>query len=185
MKLEQNLWSKLASYTKGRLLSKYDPSTLVPSINEEQEGLEADHKGFYLGIKSSTGEPLLRVGFLEDSTNILSSLNRAVEAAYADLSARGVPSKVVQTSTLYFTVVNDVTFTNNGLAWDENEDGVYFSWGDTYKGLYLPYQIKQMSVKKSEIMNRLCSWESGVPSNLWRLPEGMVHRLSCDSFFWT
>ena len=86
------------------------------------------------------------------------------------------------TAVFNFVIVWDVVFLKNSLGWDENEDGVHFQWGDEYKGLYLPYEIKQMKVPKTEVLNRLCSWETHVISNLWRLPEGRISRVVVDSF---
>ena len=184
-KLPETVWRKLGQYAKHRILAKYDPSVLVPPIDPDLPDLRTNHKGFYVGINDSSNAKVVRVGFLEeDNLNVLNSLDRVLEAVYAELSAKGVSSKVIQTSAFYLTLVLDVIFTNNGLGWDENEDGIYLSWGDRYKGLYLPYEVKQMSVKKTEIMNRLCSWETKIMSNAWRYPECMCSRLVADSFFW-
>jgi len=186
MKLSEATGHKLSQYAKHFVLAKYDPSTLVPVIDPESAELKLAHKGVYVGINDSTGNQTIRTGFLdEDCSNVLNSLNRVLEAVYAELSTKGISAKLVQTSIFYLTVVTEVVFIGNPLSWNENEDGVYFSWGEKYKGLYLPYEIKQLSVKKTEIMNRLCSLQSRVPSNLWRLPEGMCSRLVCESYFWS
>ncbi len=185
MKLTEESGRKLSQYAKQYILAKYDPSILVPAIDMESAEWKLAHKGFYIGIRDSSGTQIIRTGFLEeDGSNVLDSLNRVLEAVYTELSTKGISDKIVQTSMFYLTLVTDVTFIGNPLSWNENEDGIYFSWGDKYKGLYLPYEIKELSVKKTEIMNRLCSLEAKVPSNLWRLPEGLVHRLVCQSYFW-
>lgn len=185
MKLTEISGQKLSRYAKHYILAKYDPATLVPTMDTEAVEWQLEHKGLYIGIKDSSETHILRTGFLEeDKSNVLESLNRVLEAVYSELSTKGISAKVIQTSTFYLTLVTDVIFIVNPLSWNENEDGVYFSWGDKYKGLYLPYEIKELAVKKTEIMNRLCSWVAKVPSNLWRLPEGMCSRIVADSFFW-
>lgn len=183
MKLTEASGQKLSQYAKHYILAKYDPSTLIPTVDTESVEWKLDHKGLYVGIEDSSGNRIVRTGFLEEGCeNVLSSLSRVLEAVYAELSTKGVSVKSVQTSTFYLTLVTDVIFISNPLGWNENEDGIYFSWGDKYKGLYLPYEIKHLSVKKTEIMNRLCSWIASVPGNLWRLPEGMCSRLVCSSY---
>ena len=183
MKLSADIWKQFAEYLKSQLLTKFEPGTLGASDEGLHVKLEHKHRGFYVGIMNSSGEHLTRVGFLEQNNpSILDSGNKVIEGLHADLKAKGIVSSVLMTSSFSCTVIWDMAFNNNGLAWDENEDGVYFTWGDKYKGMYLPYEIHAMGVPKTEIMNRLCSWEAGVPSNLWRLPEGLVHRLICDSY---
>ncbi|MHA2279449.1 MAG: hypothetical protein ACXAC5_00960 [Promethearchaeota archaeon] len=183
MKLSRESWKSLAENLKNRLLAKFDPATLVAPNAELRSKLEVSHKGFYLVILDSSKNKVIRVGFLEDDlVNIMDTAYKVVEAAYVELQAKNVPYKKLLTSSFNFTAVWDVVFINNGIAWNENEDGIYFAWGDRYKGMYLPIEIQQMVVSKTEIMNRLCSYQSGVPSNLWRLPEGLVFRLIADSY---
>lgn len=183
MKLSQQNWSLLADISKNQLLAKFDPATLVAPDADLRSKLEVSHKGFYLTVFDSSKEQIIRVGFLEDKlSNVMDSACKVVEAAYTELKAKNVPLQKLLTSSFNFTAIWDVVFINNGIAWNENEDGVCFSWGDRYKGMYLPIEIQQMIVPKTEIMNRLCSYSCGVPSNLWRLPESLVHRLICDSY---
>jgi len=183
MKLSAENWHGLATLLKSQLLSKFDPATLVPPSSDLREKLNVSHKGFYVIVFDSSKSQLVRVGFLEDGqANLADSAAKVVEALYTELQAKGIPYRSLLSGSFNLVAVWDVVFINNGLAWSENEDGIYFAWGDRYKGMYLPVEIEQMSVTKHEIMNRLCSYEAGVPSNLWRLPEGMVHRLLCDSY---
>ena len=182
-KISDKIWQRLAPFLKEQLLSKFDPTMIVPSTGDLNDKLQIDHKGFYLGLLDSSGNKLIRSGFLQEgSISIIDSSLKVVGAAFDDLKAKGISHKAVQTSSFHFTVVWDVVFNNNGLAWNENEDGVYFSWGNRYQGLLLPYEIQRMNVTKVEIMNRLCNLQACVPANLWRLPEGLVSRLVCDSY---
>ncbi len=179
----EQLWNDIAAYTKDQLLSKYDPTKIVSGNESLKSRLVVAHKGFYLSIEDSNGKDVVQSGFLEDDhNNVLESLNRVINAVYLELQAKSIPVKVLNTAKLHFTVVLNLIFIENGLQWDINEDGVYFSWGDQYKALYLPHEIKRMTVPKGEIMNRLCAWKGQVPSNFWRLPCGLVHKLICDSY---
>lgn len=183
MKLIESLQNKLLNLTKSKLLAKFDPSVLVLVETDIEEKLNLKHKGFYLGLIKPNGDILHQTGFLQDGqTNILESSIKAIDAMYIELQAQGISGKSIPTASFSITVVWDVIFDNNGLAWNENEDGIYFSWGDRYTGMYLPYEIKAMNISKVEIMNRLCSYKTGTASNLWRLPEGMCSRLICDSY---
>ncbi len=177
-----DIWYKIAMNVKESLIAKFDQTTIVPPLNDKNL-FQRQHKGFYVGIISSSDKEVVRVGFMrEDCSDVSESANKVIEALYTELKAKNIPIQVLQTATYHFTIIDDDIHINAGLLWDENKEGVYFSWGDRYQGLYLPYQIKKMDVTKSEIMNRLCSWEANVPSNLWRLPEGMVWKLRCDSY---
>jgi hypothetical protein len=183
MKITEEIWKQLAQLLKKRLLSQFDPSTMVPADSELRTKVNLPHKGFYLGVLDSSQKEVARVGFLkEDCTNILESAYSVIEAFATEMKAQAINHQVLPAASFHFTAIWDVVFIPKGLEWNENADGVYFAWGDRYKGLYLPYQIQRMTVTKTEIMNRLCSWEAKVPSNLWRLPEGLISRLICDSY---
>ncbi len=183
MKIADDIWLRLATLLKARLLAKYDPGVLAPEEGGIGSKLEIRHRGFYASVYDSKKDKMANVGFLQGGcTNVLESAMKALTALHAELKAKGVPHKKLPTSSYNFAVVWDLIFIENSLAWDANSDGIYLSWGDRYKGLYLPYEIKQMSVTKSEVLNRLCSWQIGIPSNLWRLPEGMTYKILCDSY---
>lgn len=184
MKLTPELWKKLAIYVKSVLFSKRDPSTLVPELTKlDLEDLHRKHRGFYIGLQDSSQKDTALVGFMDEGLdNLGDSVKKVVDALDSEINAKQISISSMQTSVFYFTIINNIEFINNGLAWNENEDGIYFNWGDKYKGMYLPYQIKNMNIKKTEIMNRLVSYEAKIPSNLWRLPEGMTWKLVCDSF---
>lgn len=180
MRLPKDTWDKIGNAVKNQLLAKYEPTSL-PSFPKDR--LLLDHKGFYVGLKNSANEELIRVGFMKESpTDILDSAFRVTQGLFNELQSQNIPLKFIRTSSFYCTLIWDVVFINNGLSWNENEDGIYFNWGDKYSGFYLPYQIQSMTATKVDIMNRLCSLEAKIPSNLWRLPEGLVHKLICDSY---
>lgn len=183
MKMSQDIWLNLATLLKSQLLARYDPGTLVSESSKISSKLDLPHRGFYISVYDSKNEKIARSGFLrEDCINVLESSMQALEGLHSELKAKGISHKKLLTSSYNFVAVWDLVFLENSLAWDDNMDGIYLNWGDRYKGMYLPYEIKQMSVTKIEVMNRLCSWELGIPSNLWRLPEGMTHGIFCDSY---
>lgn len=183
MKIADHIWSHLATLLKTRLLAKYNPGTLTPDDSGIVSKLEIPHHGFYLSVYDSGKGKIARVGFLRAGCkNILESATQALEGLHTELEAKGISHKKLLTSSYNFVVVWDLIFIENSLAWDANVDGIYFSWGDRYKGMYLPYEIKQMSTTKVETLNRLCSWEMGIPSNLWRLSEMLSYRMLVDSY---
>ncbi len=181
-KLPEQVWQEVISYTRQQFLAKYDPTAIVADGGNLSSKLDIPHKGFYLTVDNSSNEEIVQIGFLqEDLTNVFDSLNKTIEAVYTELKSKSIAINAIQTGTIHLTTVLDVQFIENGLDWDVNENGIYFNWGDRYKGLYLPCQIKKMAVRKHEIMNRLCSYQCSIASNLWRLPEGVCHRLICDN----
>ena len=183
MKIADNVWTRLASLLKARLLAKYDPGILSPDASGLESKLEIQHQGCYISVYDSKNDKMARACFLtQGCQNILESTMQVLNALHTELEAKGVSHKKLSSSSYNFAVVWDLFFIENSLAWDANTDGIYLNWGDKYKGLYLPYEIRKMSVTKAEVLNRLCSWELGIPSNLWRLPEGMTYKISCDSY---
>jgi len=183
MKIADNVWNRLASILKARLLAKYDPGVLAPDASDLSSKLAIEHQGFYVSVYDSEGNKISRVGFLRSNCkNVLDSANQALDALYTELEAKGISHKKLPSSSYNFAVVWDLVFIENSLAWDANTDGVYLTWGDKYKGMYLPYEIKQMSTTKVEVLNRLCSFTMGLPSNLWKLPEMITYRILSDSY---
>lgn len=183
MKISQDIWLNLATLLKSKLLAKYDPGVLTPDPGKMGSKLEIQHRGFYITIYDSKNNKIACTGFLrEGCTNVLDSAMQALEGIYSELQATGISHKKLPTSSYNFVAVWDMVFLENSLAWDANTDGIYLNWGERYKGMYLPSEIKQMSITKAEVLNRLCSWKLGIPSNLWRLPEGMTYKILCDSY---
>ncbi len=171
----------LSNHCRSKLTSLFDPA--VPFA--EQKNLHAElnfpHKGFYIGVVDAEGNDVCRSGFLKDAVNVCDSADAVVSNLHNDLKAKNIPVSQVHSSSFYFTVVTDVRYMSDPLSWNEETDGVYFMWGQDYRGLYLPYQIKRAGIPKVKILDRLCTWEAGVASNLWRLPEGLCWVLSCQS----
>ena len=183
MKIAEDTWLHLATLLKTRLLSKHDPGTLIPDDGRIADRLEFQHRGFYISVYDSGNKKIARTGFFQEGcTNILHSAMQALDGLHSELKAKGISSKRLPTSSYNFVAVWDLIFMENPLVWDANVDGVYLNWGDRYKGLYLPREIKQMSVTKPATLDRLCSWEMGIPSNLWRLPECLSYRILVDSY---
>jgi hypothetical protein len=179
--LNAKQWDGLANHARTKLVSLLDPAARFVPKGELHASLNVAHKGFYIGIVDAEGEEVARVGFLKDAQNVCDSADMVVTDLCSDLKAKSVPPSKIHTSSVYFTLITDVRYLPDPLAWDEENDGVYFMWGQDYRGLYLPYQIKRMGIPKIRVLDRLCSWEAGVASNLWRLPEGLVWRLACQT----
>lgn len=167
--------SVLHSYCKERLLQKFDPSlpltVTLPNLNEL-------HKGCYLGLVSSSNKDVAYSGFLQDKqSDVNKTLDKTIESFFSELRGKNITPNSLETGTLYLYLVRDVVYIPKPMDWDENKDGLYFMWGQEFRGLYLPYQIKLMSCSKVEVLDRLCSHLIGIPSSMWRLPEGLLFRI--------
>lgn len=174
-------WQKVSDYTRESLLRIADPS--LPQTSVFPEALSVKHRGFFLGLISPKGDDIAREGFLFDDTNDLrGSVDRAIIAFAAALESQKIAMNAIQAGTLQLCLICEIVFIKEPLNWDDSKDGVYFSWGDRYKGLYLPYQIRRSDSTKIEIMEKLCSYQAHVPSNLWQYPCGMVYKLVAESY---
>lgn len=174
--------TKLANYVRSKIITTYDPATLFVEDPNLREQLKSPHKGLYVGVTSSTNEPMAREGFLkEGQTSVLDSADMVVSSLQSTFKKNDITIDKINTAIFHFSVVSDCVYMPDPTVWDDNNDGIYFMWGQKYPGLYLPYQIKSMNLPKFEIMDRLCSWECGIVSSAWKLPCGLVWKLICQS----
>jgi hypothetical protein len=179
--ISKEIWQQLANYFRSKLVAKIDVGQLFVHNSMLQQSLEIPHKGFYVGVIDSVGNQIIREGFLsENLTNVMNSADIVLENIYGNLINNGVTVSKLQTSTFYFYIINDVVYLANPMAWDDKQDGVYFQWGQNYKSMFLPYQVKLMNMPKTDILDRLCA-SSGTVSNLWKLPEGLIFALKNES----
>lgn len=170
---------KLHAYCKGRLSQKFDPSLPIamecPKITEP-------HKGFYLGLSSSSNKDLAQSGFLKENLNdVNKSVENVIESFFAELRGKDINYNQIETGNLFLYLVKDVIYIPRPMDWDENKDGLYFMWGQKFRGLYLPYQIKLLSCSKVEVLDRLCGL-SGIINSAWRLPEGLVWAIKTEHY---
>ena len=173
----------LSSYIKSKIDHCYDQSLPIVEDKELQSLLNVPHKGFYVDIIDAKDENVVKRGTLSEGlTNIVASVDNAIQMIYDFLKMHNIPRSKVQTSTFYITVILDVQYISNPMEWDETKDGVYFMWGQDFRALYLPHEIQRMNLSKIEILDRLCSLEAKVPSSLWKSPCGLIFRMSCFSF---
>jgi len=178
--IADGLWHQISEYTKNQILSHYGSSAPQPDIKEQ---LNIPHVGLYIGMENSSGDEIALRGILHESLrNVIDSVDTIVKSLYEDCQKKNIDQSEIQTSILNFSFITHCTYIKNPLSWDENKDGVYFQWGQQYRGMYLPHQIKKMNSTKLEVLDKLCSWEAGVASSLWRFPEGLVWKLSCEVF---
>ena len=181
--IDKQVSGNLLNHIRSKVVAGFDPATMFVENKDLPNALQLVHKGFYIGILSSTNEEVIREGFLkEDLQNVLESANIVIENVIRRLKQKSIPLSQIHTSSFHLTIVSDVVYIQNPTHWDENKDGVYFQWGQNYKALYLPYQIKRMNIPKIEIMDRLCGWEAGLAANLWRKPEGLVWKMTCFAY---
>jgi hypothetical protein len=171
----------LINYIKSKIDNLYDSSQLVIEDKSLATFSNMIHKGFYIGMVDAKDEDIVKKGLLQENlTNIVSSADTASQMVYDYLKLQNIPRSKVQTSTFYITIILDVQYVANPMSWDETKDGVYFMWGQDFKGFYLPYEIQRMNLSKIEVLDKLCS-DVKIPSSLWKIPEGLCWALKCFS----
>lgn len=172
---------QLTRYAAARIVSAFDPSALVQPVDDLRSKLEEPHKGFYLGITDSQGE-LAREGFLrEDQKNALDSFDQVVNPLISQIRASSLDLQRLKLAQFHVTVVREVNYMPDPLRWDQSKDGVFFQWGQDYRSILLPYQIARLNMTQTDVLDRLCQ-SSGLACSLWRLPEGLVWKLTCQSY---
>lgn len=173
---------KLLNYVRSKISHMYEPTSVFGEEKDLRSSLQIPHKGLYLGFVDSSGKEFLRDGFMEPHRqNILDSADQVISVVFPQLRTKSYTSSYFKTSLVHVCVVMDVIYIANPMGWNENEDGLFFQWGQKYKGMYLPYQIKNLNTHKIGVLDRLCGWEARVASNLWRSPEGLVWKIICSS----
>jgi len=169
----------LINYIKSKIDNLYDSSQLVIEDKNLATFSNMIHKGFYIGMVDAKDEDIVKKGLLQENlTNIVSSADTASQMVYDYLKLQNIPRSKFQTSTIYITIVIDVQYIANPMSWDETKDGVYFMWGQDFKGFYLPYEIQRMNLSKIEVLDILLS-SNKMPSSLWKIPESLIYRLVC------
>jgi len=181
--MDRSTWPELANHFRTALAAKFDPTVLVPSNISLKTVTKELHKGLYIGVMDNNDQEVACEGFLEEKLqNVADSVARVLDPIHESLKRSGMNKNSAQTAAFHFTVVHDVVYIKDPREWNENTDGLFFQWGQEYKGIMLPYQIRKLNVPKTEVLDRLCSLKAGVASSLWRLPEGLVFRLISDSY---
>lgn len=173
---------QLITVVKELLASLYDSASPVAENPSLRSQLEMPHKGFFVGLVSGSGQDLGKSGFMKDDlSNIRNSADNATRSLFNELKSKNVTLEQIKSATFHICIVQDCVYLPDPLNWNESTDGIYFMWGQKYRGMYLPYEIRRMGMSKIDILDRLCSHECSVASSLWRLPEGLVFRLACFS----
>lgn len=172
----------LATHIRSKIVSGLDPSEIFSEAEGLRKNLELNHKGLYVGVIGADDKEICRVGFLKEGiTNVLDSAETVIQSLSGELKSKNFNLDMIKKSTFQMSIVRDCIYLPDPTDWNDNTDGIYFMWGQKYRALYLPYQIRRMNMSKIEILDRLCSWEAGVVSNLWRLPEGLCFKLVCQN----
>lgn len=174
--VKPHIWHWISGYIRHKISVH---SHTEPELKDQ---LNILHKGFFVGLLGPDGKRIYRKGFMNGTkNNILDSADAIIPLVVDDIKHGNLSQEDLDKYPLMLTVVLDMKRLKNSLEWDPNRDGVYFQWGDKYEGLYLPFEIKAMNVSQNETMDRLCSWEVGVPATFWRLAEGLTWQIVCES----
>jgi AMMECR1 domain-containing protein len=181
--MNQELWKTIDKYCRESIANRFNASNLISTVLPT---IEEPHHGFYIGLISASGKELGRGGVLRsvkaNTLDLSADIKDAVDNLYQTLKSSHVDENTAKVSSVFLTVLRGFEYIEDPMKWDDSKDGVYFAWGEKYRAFYLPYQIRLMAVSKIETMDRLCSFEAHVPANLWRLPEGMVYKILCESY---
>jgi hypothetical protein len=168
--------NKLALFLKSQILQSFDK-------NNENVLFPVDNyicKGLFFSVIDTDGSEAAREGLMSDELDVKILTQDISLKLSAKLKLIGYSYNKLQLSNFCLTFVNDVVYLKNPLEWDENKDGVYFQWGQKYRGFFLPNQIKKLQGSKIDILDRLLCHEIGLISNLWRMPEGLVFKIDCE-----
>lgn len=166
----------IKTYAKNKLHAH-----LSTSPCKEPDSLMINHKGFFLTIINPMGEQLLREGFLQTAFNVTVSAKQAAIQAADKIRMMNLSKSILPTCDIVCTLILDVEYLENPMEWNE-ENGLFFQWGQDFRGFLLPNEIKRMQHDKPTILDMLCIEQAGVCSNLWRLPEGLVWELKAEEF---
>ena len=177
-----DVFQNLANYCRNYIINAYNPTSSLAEPSGLRTSLMTKHKGLYVGIFSPKDEEICSEGILkEDLTDILDTGNLVCRKIFDALRAKNITESVFKTCQCNFALVKDIIYIMDSLDWNQAIDGIYMQWGQKYKGIYLPYQIKRMKVTKNVVMDRLCSWQCGIVSSCWKMPEGLTYKVVCDS----
>jgi len=174
-------WRQLAGYARDKILALYDPTSLHPASADLRGKFEEPHKGFYVGLEDSNGQ-FARAGFMQEGlANAFDSCDRVVSSLFDSIRTK-VDADRVKPSQFHMVLVQNVQYMPDPTRWDQSKDGIYFQWGQDYRGLLLPYQIARLNLTQVDIMDRLCQFEAGVAASLWRLPCGLCWKITCQQY---
>lgn len=168
----------MTDYVTGALTKLYHPHTLFGPDPIPDE----NHIGAYVVIYDKTRDEIVtKKGFLlTGQTIVRRSLDRVIKETFRDLTDRNISLPYIREQTFYVYIVTGLTYLADPIGGFKPECGVCFQWGQNYKGIYLPIEIKLLQDKglhTGDIYDRLVCWECGLPANLWRLPEGLIWRM--------
>jgi len=145
--------------------------------NEELKLPQEEHSGAFLTLINPNGKILCEVRYLQEN---LVEMTETIQMLFEKVKEKNLPEEDIKSANINYCVIKDAIFLKNPLEWNMNEDGVCFQWGNKYRSYYMPYEIALIGGDKVRILDRLCCHKcepTGVPSSLWRLPEGQIWAL--------
>jgi len=130
-------------------------------------------------------EEIVTAGAIDKSPD---SMHEAINWAIGDFRAQSLqdhPGFRKSRGLCYTLVTECEVLTEDPMDWILGKDGVAFQWGqigERSSVFYTPLETRMLRCAKNDVLHRLCCWKAGVPSNLWRKPEGLVWKLTCESY---
>ena len=138
--------------------------------------VQEEHHGAFIALINSGGNLICEEQFTSpDLTDVVETVKLICEK----IKARNIEKDVLQNCIIQCCIIREAVFLKNPLEWNEETDGICFQWGNKYRAYYMPYEIARIKSDKVRIMDRLCSHKAdpSLPSSLWRLPEGICHKI--------
>lgn len=173
--IDKNLWTKITGHIRQSVWALFNNQGTIKS-EELKSVLQLNHVGFFISLESSTNSRPDRIGFLRKGQNdAYESMVNTIKQLYGFLCQNGKTENQFAISRLWTTIIYDVVPIRNPLEWEPGVDGVYLQFGDKYRGFYLPYETENL--KRQDVLDRLATWELNIPSDVWKLPEGIVFRI--------
>lgn len=177
--------SKILNHVRTRLESLYDPTIPFAEAEGIRDLIQPEHIGaFIIAYDEPRRQQVCKVGHHDKpADDPLQTLNDLIPTVYADLTKQGISIDHFKRLTIDCHVITHAEYLADPIAGFQPDHGIYLQWGQTYKGCYLPSEIKRMKDKglsPAAILDRLTAWECGLASNLWRTECGLCYRLVCS-----
>jgi hypothetical protein len=170
-------------------LSQTIKNLLLEEIDKKiapEQNIPLLHCGLYFGLSVNETE-ILNVGSLfKQRDNLKDSIKEILKEA--STKSTKLDRVAISGANASLEIVTKITYLPDPLRWNPLTAGVCLTWGQNHKGCLLPYEIKALNRmnKKNhqteDLLDRLATWKCNLPSNIWRLPTGLVWSLDCTSY---
>ncbi len=125
--VSNHIWDRLSAYAKAKLLSLYEPDSIVHEDQNLRTDTDINHVGFYIGLEDSSGDQIAREGFMKEPLhNATDTVDIVIKNMFSILQNKNYNKSKIQTSTFHYVLINEASYIPDPLQWDENKDGIFF-----------------------------------------------------------